>query len=734
MGVETPAVDSADKDILAAATLKAAGETIVQPPGVVSGAPPPPPALSGIGAGLADGDGEWWFQEATTGQPAGPWTIEQLRARWRRSQIDGFTPVWRHGFHGWQPLSEVAELKSAFREAEVVSDATGVSSGAGDSLESSERGAVAYVAAEVDERPAKRIKRTPLDDVPLTHTYTSDQGELYVYDTVDEDWKVTTVYERLVALEAEEANLAASQQVVQGSTAACNTAVQGMPPVHGSTTGPSPVDEIDQELALQELLADAAAVKTGFIGLGIPSRASGCQRAATASAPEAFSEAVGSVGCSSSIGSAVGGSSAASEPIASGGAPVPPDPAKAAKAQKRHEYRERRKLKKQAGLFVKAQENPNVYVSGLPPDVTAKELEAVFKRAGVFKLDLATGEAKIRIYTDDAGTKCKGDALVSYANAASVQLAVDFLHEFELRPHCRICVQQADFQELERGPRLSKDDLKKLAAAKDPTGAERARYLAAKSAQKEAVSWSGDMDDGTGRRIVVLKHMFSEEEARTEGLQFYVELSEEIREECEKFGHVIKVTPMERHRLGIVCVKFQNSSDAEECIRVMDGRFFAQRKVEASFYDGRTDLRALGAGRGTASNARKAISATAVPAAPGGNRNVPGLEASSDGAGGNHDPAGTAGSTSIVTDSTLASETGQLKVDPPAATLDAKSVLLGAAAVVGNIVEATTQSAAPAGEDKGNQPSWEDWLNNQSSDSDSELRVREEGGSDGEDD
>lgn len=237
--------------------------------------------------------------------------------------------------------------------------------------------------------------------------------------------------------------------------------------------------------------------------------------------------------------------------------------------------------------------NSNVYVSGLPPDVTLQELEPIFKRAGVLKVDVESGDSKIRIYADDEG-RCKGDALVSYANAESVDLAIKFLHEFELRPNCRIAVQEADFDDKEdAAPKLSNDELKELASKRNLTG-ERKKMLAARNLEKEAVSWSGEMDDGTGRRIVLLKHMFSLEEAEKEGPEFWPELAEEVKEECEKIGRVAKVMPIEGHKQGIVTVKFKSSAEAEECIRVMDGRFFAQRTVEACFYDGKTDLRALG--------------------------------------------------------------------------------------------------------------------------------------------
>ena len=89
-------------------------------------------------------------------------------------------------------------------------------------------------------------------------------------------------------------------------------------------------------------------------------------------------------------------------------------------------------------------------------------------------------------------------------------------------------MQQADFQELqEKQPRLSTTELASAAASRKN---DRAKYIAAKSLQEEAVSWGGQIDDGTGRRIVVLRHMFSLEETEGEE-QFYTDLAEEVREE-----------------------------------------------------------------------------------------------------------------------------------------------------------------------------------------------------------
>lgn len=641
--------------------------------------------------------GRWYFQEATTRQPAGPWTVAQLRARWRRNQINGLTPVWRDGLEGgWKPLADVDELKAAFR-------------------------ATAEEEGEEEEGPtAKRYRRAPLDEVPLTHTYTSEQGVLYVYDEADEDWKASDVYEVLLREEAEAEAVAAAAARARDEAAEAASVERERA-------------EKEQEDALRELLADTGASTQASSSGGASRRAAALSAATTAMdlAAAAAATACGSApGCS---GAMLAGATAPERGAAGGatsGAPV--DQETEDKRQKRREYRERRKLKRQAGVFVKAQANPNIYVSGLPPDVTLQEVEPIFKKAGVLKVDPDTGGPKIRIYLTADGKTCKGDALVSYANSASVELAVKFLHEFELRPKTHICVQQADFEEHERDIRLSKVVLKELAATRR-TDADRLKYLAAKNAQKEAVSWSGEMDDGTGRRIVVLKHLFSLQEAEREGPEFYAELADEVREECEKIGQVAKVTPMERHKQGIVCVKFKTSCEAEECIRVMDGRYFAGRAVEASFYDGCSDLRVLGNSKPAERPPRIAAVAAAVASAKARmnptNADVPQL--------------GLAGAVSTETMNVSRADTSSPARDEEAPGAHVASAQVSAtaaselcvhsakdaatgkptadladeAALAGAALEPPRQSASK---------DWEEWLDNQSSGSDEEMHVRVE--------
>lgn len=63
--------------------------------------------------------------------------------------------------------------------------------------------------------------------------------------------------------------------------------------------------------------------------------------------------------------------------------------------------------------------NTNIYVSGLPEDITEDEMKDFFIKAGVIRIDPATLKPKIKIYKGENG-KCKGDGLVSYKMYESV--------------------------------------------------------------------------------------------------------------------------------------------------------------------------------------------------------------------------------------------------------------------------------------------------------------------------
>ena len=65
-----------------------------------------------------------------------------------------------------------------------------------------------------------------------------------------------------------------------------------------------------------------------------------------------------------------------------------------------------------------------IYVQGLPPNVTEAQLAEHFGAIGVIKKDKKTAMDKIHIYRE--GGRCKGDATVTYEDPDAAEGAVDF--------------------------------------------------------------------------------------------------------------------------------------------------------------------------------------------------------------------------------------------------------------------------------------------------------------------
>ena len=103
-----------------------------------------------------------------------------------------------------------------------------------------------------------------------------------------------------------------------------------------------------------------------------------------------------------------------------------------------------------------------------------------------------------------------------------------------------------------------------------------------KKQQKQLLSWENEDDDTVGRfglRIIVLQNMFSLEESSKPG--FKEELMEDVRIGCEEFGTIDKITIFDKNPDGIVLVRFRSAAAAQNCIRRMNGRYFAGRQLKA---------------------------------------------------------------------------------------------------------------------------------------------------------
>ncbi|NXQ56913.1 HTSF1 factor, partial [Anthoscopus minutus] len=237
---------------------------------------------------------------------------------------------------------------------------------------------------------------------------------------------------------------------------------------------------------------------------------------------------------------------------------------------------EKRKL--EPGWFhVEEDRNTNVYVTGLPPDITKDEFVQVMSKCGIIMRDPQTEEHKIKLYKDKEGN-LKGDGLCCYLKRESVQLALRLLDEAEIRGY-KLHVEVAKFQ-----LKGEYDASKKKKKCKD--------YKKKLSQQQKQLDWRPEKKDGTTRmrheRIVIIRNMFHPKDFEEDPLVLN-EIREDLRTECEKFGQVKKVLIFDRHPDGVASVSFKEATEADLCKLTLNGRWFGGRQLSAETWDGVTD-------------------------------------------------------------------------------------------------------------------------------------------------
>jgi len=246
------------------------------------------------------------------------------------------------------------------------------------------------------------------------------------------------------------------------------------------------------------------------------------------------------------------------------------------KTQKIKKLKEKKKQK-----WYHAKRNSNIYVNGLPKDVSLDEIKKFFTRAGVIRFDIETGDERIKLYKDRDTGVLKGDALISYANEESVDIATNILSGKEIRPGYPVSVERAQFEQKgDYKPRTQKqiDELAKI------------KY---KANQEKLMGWKDDDDITEGLRIVILRNMFGPEDFTEETRAAFFELLEQdIRIDFEeKFGVIKRIKIFEHHPDGVVQIKFERASDAENCIKLVNHRLYNGRRVECFYWDGKTNYK-----------------------------------------------------------------------------------------------------------------------------------------------
>ncbi|XP_075419384.1 17S U2 SnRNP complex component HTATSF1-like [Tenrec ecaudatus] len=236
------------------------------------------------------------------------------------------------------------------------------------------------------------------------------------------------------------------------------------------------------------------------------------------------------------------------------------------------------KKKADSGWFhVEEDRNTNVYVSGLPPDITLEEFIQLMSKFGIIMRDIQTEEFKVKLYKDNQGN-LKGDGLCCYLKRESVELALKFLDEDEIRGY-RLHVEAAKFQ-----LKGEYDASKKKKKCKD--------YKKKLSMQKKLLDWRPERKAGSIRKrheqVVIIKNMFHPKDFEDDPLVLN-EIREDLRVECSKFGQIKKVILYDRHPDGVASVSFKEPEEADHCIQTFNGRWFGGRKITAETWDGTTD-------------------------------------------------------------------------------------------------------------------------------------------------
>lgn len=246
-------------------------------------------------------------------------------------------------------------------------------------------------------------------------------------------------------------------------------------------------------------------------------------------------------------------------------------------------------------------------MTGLPLDTNVTEVHDLFSRkAGVIAEEIDSGAPRIKLYMDAEGN-FKGDALVVFFKPQSVEMAIMLLDDTDFRLTAtgtrdgRIRVQAADssYKKVQYDQDGNPDDKGTTAGQKSekpPQKNNKDRQKIIKRTQKlDAKLADWDDDDPYAARpdmvnkwdkTVILRQMFTLKELEEDPATL-LEIKEDVRDECSKLGTVTNVVLYDQEQDGIVSVKFRDPESAEACIKLMHGRSFDGRTVEAALATGK---------------------------------------------------------------------------------------------------------------------------------------------------
>lgn len=242
----------------------------------------------------------------------------------------------------------------------------------------------------------------------------------------------------------------------------------------------------------------------------------------------------------------------------------------------------------------KKHKGPNtwVYIGGLPENITMEEIKDHFSRVGLISISPVDQQPKIKIYKQPHDSRlCKGDALLCFNAEESVKLAIEYLNGGYIRTNAQISVSLASFDNFNARDELTTEEGGNKPTKRSSTlsSLTQAQIKVAKNAMKQALAWNEDDDCGISRssalKIIVLEGIFHPHEF-IQDPSYEQEIQNDVYQECSKFGPIEKITMFSKNPRGILIVKYGTGYGAQECIRVMNGRYFGGKKIKSYYWDG----------------------------------------------------------------------------------------------------------------------------------------------------
>ena len=114
------------------------------------------------------------------------------------------------------------------------------------------------------------------------------------------------------------------------------------------------------------------------------------------------------------------------------------------------------------------------------------------------------------MYKDEFGN-FKGDALIGYAKIESVALALENLHDSEIRSGLKIRVERVRFNRQAEFKQKGEQYIPRQIAKID-----KLEKIRIKAEMERQMTWCEEDDFKMGLKIVILKNMFSQEEVENE--------------------------------------------------------------------------------------------------------------------------------------------------------------------------------------------------------------------------